>query len=86
LFRSNVTDPLDDFYLHAVMLDQDDNVIENITLLTGSDCDSYRQNLNESSIDWYCLSQPIHLFNNGKGNRTKLGLKVIFTGFGFTIP
>lgn len=42
LFRANVTDPTDGFYPYAVMLDQDDNVIENVTLLTGSDCDSYK--------------------------------------------
>lgn len=50
------------FDLDAVIIDANDEVIENLTLLDGPDCDSYVIGMNESiGSDWMCLSEPITL-------------------------
>ena len=61
-------------------------MIENVTLLSGSSCDSYVQGLNETvGSGWLCLSKPISLLNNGKFGKSSLGVRLAFpTAFGFT--
>lgn len=59
LFRANLSDPTDNYTVGAFLLDQDDNVLDNITLLQGADCQSYLDNLNETDPNWMCLPYPV---------------------------
>jgi len=86
LFRANLSDPTDNYTVGAFLLDQDDNVLDNITLLQGADCQSYLDNLNETDPNWMCLPYPVSLSNNAKGNTTKLGLTLLYSGFLFSFP
>jgi hypothetical protein len=67
------------------MVDKYDNIIESLVLLNGTACNSYVLGMNETiGGGWLCLNESITIQNNGLDNKTKLGLRLVFRGFGFS--
>ena len=62
----------DTFNAKAEIISQNYNVVENISLLTGSACSEIVAGLGQTGTDWYCFSNDILLFNGGKGQRKGL--------------
>jgi len=52
--------------------------------LNGTACDSYVRGLNETvGANWLCLNKSITIFNDGRGNKTKLGLRILYRTISF---
>lgn len=71
----------DTFNIKAEILNQNYNIVQNISLLTGSACSQIVADLGRTGTDWYCFPNDIKLINNGKGHRQGLLLYLQSTGF-----